>query len=291
MAETLAIVSVVLGMFIFIPLLAKILNFVGRKAGVWKNYFQKKGQRYGLNNAVETRIGKLPVVPLEFLKAILLFLGLLILLGVLPEIKILEEILQLLTVGAGLYGLYILGVFFNCSCVYCSTRREEVERYIEKISRRDQFFKCKITEIQFEDSWYMIFNKGPEEYKKSMELHPNFYVMECPERLKKLNSFRYELLYLFPGILIGAGCIYVASKFFSINQDITGFLMLLAVAPGGYRLIGERAELYKECKARFREEQNLPENKYKVEGHYSGAEGGRLIFTVKPIDENKGELK
>ena len=272
--------------------LMKLLGFIGRKIGLWKPYFRMKGQRYGSSNTRETRSGKkLPVVMWETLKAFLLLLGPLVILTILPEVKVLRSVLSIIAATAGIHTFYMAGQMANCTCIYCSTSKKEVEQFIEKISEKNQFFKSQITEIQYEDGWYMIFIKKYEECRKAMLEHPNFYVRECPKKLKRLSSFWWILLYALPGLLVAGGIYYVGSKFLGIHEDILQIAMVIPQGPFLYYIFKVKNDIFKECKTRFREEENLPEDKYKVNVRYSSAEGGRLIFTVKPIDENEGELK
>lgn len=274
---------------VLLLLIMKFLGFIGRKVGLWKPYFRMKGQRYGNFNTKETRNGKRsPVVAGEALKGGLLLLGAFVILSILPDIKVMRIVLNIIAAATGIYAFYIIGQFFNCTCIYCSTGREEMEQFIEKVSQKKQFFKAQITEIQYEDGWYMIFYKEPEERKKALLAHPNFYVRECPKRLKRLNSMGWMLLYLLPGFLVSAAIYYFGLKFFGIHKDILTVAMAIPPMPIVYRIIKEKTELFRECKAQFQEEENLPEDKYKVEGHYSSDGDGRLIFTVKPIEESEG---
>ena len=287
-----SVIIILLAMLILLPPIMKLMDFIGKKTGIYKKYFSMNGHRYGLDNKTKTPFGEFPVLLLEAVKTMVLLIALAFLSEILPEIAILYYIWITVVAGLGLYVLYLIGLFFNCPCLYCSTRRDNVETYIEVRSRKNQFFKYQITDIQYEDGWYMIFLKEPEEVKKSLLQHPNFHIRECPDRLRKMFSATYAILYLLPGILMALGIYYAGLKFFEIPTDILGFLIIIPVLPFYYRYVKEKDKLWNECEDQFREEENISKEKYRVNMRYEKDEGGRLIITVQEKSQDgHGHIK
>lgn len=285
--DIILLIGLLVAMFVLIPLLMKAWDFIGIKSGILKRYLPLKGQRFGMGNRKKTLIGEISVPCWEALKGMLGLVIILVISLIIPNIKVLNSIITLIVTVWGVYCFYIISQFFHCTCLYCSTSRADVERYIEKGSQKNQFFKSQITNIQYEDGWYMVYRKESEEIWEEMLRHPNTYIRDCPKKLKKLCSLKHIILLSLPFFITSSGLYYLCLKLFEPSSDILEIISIIPALIFAFLLQDRKNDLLRKCESRFREEQNFPKEKYEVNVRYDKAEGGRLIITVIEKTENE----
>ena len=250
---------------------------------MFKPYLTYKGKRYGYANGVKVFSKEISITSLHFLVALCVMFFCLVFMMLVGRNNITATIS---IIAIDLFAIYYFARPLRLSCVYCSINKEDVEQIIKKGSKNNPYFKDQITDIQFENGWYMIFNKSPKETEQAELQNPNTYIRECPSDIKKLSD-KNIFLTSFVCVVVSLVMICLCECIFSLNEIfLECCLGVIFAIP--FSMITWRVLLLDKCLCQFSKENHLDIEKDRISVQYNKMDGGRLIFKVKgPIKEEK----
>lgn len=246
---------------------------------MFKPYLIHKGKRYGFHNSIKTIFGVFPASIYCLLKG-LVIVALTpltcIIIGLLPDSMIVTLIESLIFIAGFLSSFYFWICPCRCSCVYCSASKEEVEQFIVKASVKNPYFKAQITDVQFDDGWYMIFYKSSKEVSKSENDLIQTYTIPVPKKKKKLYSKAFcFLMASLPFLFELFSSFLKLSEFSWVLHDV---LLGCSVVPFIiWALAG--IDFTKQCKKELLKKENFPPDQFIINSRYDKATN-QLIFTI-----------
>lgn len=285
-------ILVVVGVFLMIPVGDWLVRVVGERLHLFKRVYWVKGKACGREQVV-VPFGDLFIW--TFLKQVgfwLVFLGAVWLVETLLSVEIAAYV-GLPSLVCAVCWISFSMQQFHKACLFCSERREEVEAYIEKKCQKNQYYRAMVSEIQYEDGLYMIFQAKPEKYQKAMEVHVKTYTRECPEQWRKLLSKRFYWTVVWVSLVLGVamflGSNWVIERIdwelpeimVEFIGDIPEFLMLL-FGPGPlFVLVIWKSIFAEKAIDKLRAEEGLSKGKYEVRCSMDRVDEGRLVFRVR----------
>lgn len=124
-----------------------------------KNYFEKRGKRFGWENKTDILGVSLHTSLLYNMKTggvFFLMISIIYFLELFWEAKYWSTIKIILLIWSLADYLYKEK---KISCSYASREKEEITQHYEKMCEQDKTYKERMTDMQYIDGWYMYFEK------------------------------------------------------------------------------------------------------------------------------------